>query len=108
MSEGKKLKIDWGALGSEAIDVVREFAGDVVEGAAEDIEDFWGEGATLLQAALMMDDDDAVRRVKNALKVVAERNRLRIVNEKWEALEKGIDIAKRVASAALSSVISFI
>lgn len=108
MDETKKLKVDWSELGKEAIGILREFAGDVVTGAKEDIDDFWHEGASLLQFALQVGDDDAVRRVKDALRVVAERNRLRIVNEKWEALEKGVDLAKRVASAALGSVVSLI
>jgi hypothetical protein len=108
MADNPKLKIDWDELGSQAVSILRDFAGDVVTGAQEDIDDFWAEGARLLQAALMMDDDQAVDRVKAALRVVAEKNRLRVVNEKWEALEKGIDLAKKVAGAALGSVLSFI
>lgn len=104
----QKLKVNWDELGSEAISILREFAGDVVEGAKDDIDDFWADGAVLLQTALMIGDYESVRRVKDALRVVAERNRLRIVNEKWVAFERTIELANRIASVALGNVLSII
>lgn len=94
--------VDWNAMREQSAKIIADFLTPIVTGAASDIQYVADQIAKDFQLALLLPPEqgkELIEEMGEQLGLLAEKNRIRLVNGQWAAVSKGLALAGSIASA---------
>lgn len=105
---GIEDKIDFGKLKIETGEIIGDALSDLADDAQNDLKEFGKGIASDMLAIAKLDPDEreaAMEEVIAQARAIGELNRIRAVNESWEAASKIMRVIGKTAIAALTSLL---
>lgn len=94
--------VDWNAMRAQSAQIIADFLTPITTGAASDIQYVADQIARDFQLALLLPPEQAkplIAEMGQQIGLLAEKNRIRLVNGEWKAIAQGLALAGSIASA---------